>query len=221
VRIAVIEDDERVSRFVIRGLRAKGYAVASAHDGDIAAAVVEQTRPDLVILDLLLPGRSGQDVLLDLAEHHPELPVIVLSSRRDIETRLETLSSGACDYMTKPFSLEELLMRVRLRLRERPRSDAVPGDLRYGSLVLDTKSRRADVGEGAISLTDREFHLLETLMRSAGEVVSREELLSSVWGYGHDTGTNVVDVAILRLRSKIGYERITSIRSAGYLLEER
>lgn len=221
MRIAVIEDDERVSRFVTRGLRASGYAVATAADGDVASGVVERTNPDLVILDLLLPGRSGQEVLADITESHPELPVIVLSSRRDIDARLETLAGGACDYMTKPFSFQELLLRVRLRLRERPRSDAAPGDLRYGSLVLDTRSRRADVGDGPIMLTDREFHLLETLMRAPGQVVSREQLLSTVWGFGHDTGTNVVDVAVLRLRHKIGSERITAVRNAGYLLEER
>jgi DNA-binding response OmpR family regulator len=221
VRIAVIEDDERVGRFVARGLRASGYSVVTAQDGDRATAVVDEARPDLVILDLLLPGRPGPEVLAHIVETHPGMPVIVLSSRRDVETRLETLTNGACDYMTKPFSFDELLVRIRLRLRERPRPEAAPGVLRCGSLLLDPRARRADVGEGPIPLTDREFRLLEVLMRAPGEVVSREQLLSAIWGVGHDTGTNVVDVAILRLRSKVGHGRITTVRNAGYMLEDR
>ncbi len=221
MRIAVIEDDERVSRFVAQGLRASGFGVVTVLDGDSAAQVVGEALPDLVILDLRLPGKSGEVVLAEIAEAHPDMPVIVLSARRDVEVRLQTLAGGACDYITKPFSFDELLLRIRLRLRERRRTDAAPGDLRYGSLVLDMRARRVDVGGGPITLTDREFHLLEALIRRPGEVVSREQLLSAVWGYGHDTGTNVVQVTVLRLRTKIGSDRITSVRGAGYLLEER
>jgi two-component system, OmpR family, response regulator len=218
MRILVIEDEARIQSFVARGLEAEGYTVAAAADGREGLELATGARWDLVVLDLLLPGLNGLQVLRELHSSKPELPVVILSARADVQTKLRGFELGATDYLAKPFSLDELLARIRVRLR----GAATFGDehvLRGGNIVLDVARRRACVGERTADLSDREFRLLHHLLVRAGEVVSRERLLAEVWGYDFDPGSNVVDVCVRRLRQKLGPDAaIETVRHAGYRL---
>jgi two-component system copper resistance phosphate regulon response regulator CusR len=218
MRILVIEDEPRIQAFLVRGLEAEGYTVVGADSGPEGLALAVAATWDLVVLDLLLPGLSGLRVLRELHAERPELPVVILSARSDLQTRLRGFELGASDYVAKPFSLEELLARVRVQLRR-----TAPLDdehvLRAGRLVLDLARRQARIGELVTDLTDREFRLLHHLLQHAGEVLSRERLLAEVWGYDFDPGSNVVDVCVRRLRQKLGPDApIETIRHAGYRL---
>jgi two-component system, OmpR family, response regulator len=218
VRILVIEDEARIQSFLARGLEAEGYTVVAAGDGREGLELATGARWDLVVLDLLLPGLNGLQVLRELQRAKPELPVVILSARGDVQTKLRGFELGATDYVPKPFSLDELLARIRVRLR----GSAAFGDehvLRGGNIVLDVARRQARVGERTADLSDREFRLLHHLLVRAGEVVSRERLLAEVWGYDFDPGSNVVDVCVRRLRQKLGPEApIETVRNAGYRL---
>jgi two-component system copper resistance phosphate regulon response regulator CusR len=218
MRILVIEDEARIQAFLTRGLEAEGYSVVAAGDGRQGLDLATATRWDLVVLDLLLPGLNGLQILRELRRTKPELPVVILSARSDVQTKLRGFELGATDYLAKPFSLDELLARIRVRLR----GAAAFGDehvLRGGNVVLDVARRQAAVGERTADLSDREFRLLHHLLVHAGEVVSRERLLSEVWGYDFDPGSNVVEVCVRRLRQKLGPEAaIETVRSAGYRL---
>jgi len=218
MRILVIEDEARIQAFLARGLEAEGYTVVAAGDGREGLDLATRTRWDLVVLDLLLPGLNGLQVLRELQRTKPELPVVILSARGDVQTKLQGFELGATDYVAKPFSLDELLARIRARLRGAPTF----GDehvLRGGSVVLDVARRQAGVGERTADLSDREFRLLHHLLVHAGEVLSRERLLAEVWGYDFDPGSNVVDVCVRRLRQKLGPEApIETVRNAGYRL---
>ena len=218
MRILVIEDEARIQAFLTRGLEAEGYTVVAAADGREGLDLATGARWDLVVLDLLLPGLNGLQVLRELNSSKPELPVVILSARTDVQTKLRGFELGATDYVAKPFSLDELLARIRARLR----GSAPFGDehvLRGGSVVLDVARRQARVGERSSDLSDREFRLLHHLLVHAGEVVSRERLLAEVWGYDFDPGSNVVDVCVRRLRQKLGPEAaIETVRHAGYRL---
>jgi DNA-binding response OmpR family regulator len=214
-RILVIEDEARIARFISSGLAAEGYEVCTVGDGETALARLAAVDPELVILDLLLPGMDGLDVLCAIRERHPSAAVIVLSARRDVPTKIAGLRAGASDYMVKPFSFDELLERIRIHTQFRSALIDEPF-LRSADLMLDLRARTVDVGNGPIPLTDREFRILEQLVRNAGGVVSRARLLSAVWGYSHEPETNVVDVFIRRLRRKIGAECIETVRGAGY-----
>jgi DNA-binding response OmpR family regulator len=220
MRILVIEDEGRIQAFLARGLEAEGYTVVTAVDGREGLALATHGRWDLVVLDLLLPGLNGLQVLSELHREKPELPVVILSARSDVQTKLRGFDLGATDYVSKPFSLDELLARVRIRLRGP--APAAFGDehvLRGGGVVLDVARRQASVGERTADLSDREFRLLHHLLIHVGEVVSRERLLAEVWGYDFDPGSNVVDVCIRRLRQKLGPDAaIETIRHAGYRL---
>jgi DNA-binding response OmpR family regulator len=215
MRILVIEDEARIQAFLTRGLEAEGYSVVAAGDGRQGLDLATATRWDLVVLDLLLPGLNGLQILRELRRTKPELPVVILSARSDVQTKLRGFELGATDYLAKPFSLDELLARIRVRLR----GAAAFGDehvLRGGNVVLDVARRQAAVGERTADLSDREFRLLHHLLVHAGEVVSRERLLSEVWGYDFDPGSNVVEVCVRRLRQKLGPEAaIETVRSAG------
>ena len=220
MRVLVIEDEARILSFVARGLEAEGYVVGSAENGEEGLRRALAERWDLVVLDLLLPLRNGIDVLRDVHKQRPELPVLVLSARSDLPVKLLGFELGAVDYVAKPFSLDELLARVRVQLR---RSNHAVGDdgnlLRAGDLVLDLARRQARLGDVACDLSDREFRLLHVLAVHAGEVVSRERLLSDVWGYSFDPGSNVVDVCVRRLRKKlVPAEPIETVRNGGYRL---
>ena len=216
-RILIVEDEARIASFVEKGLRANGFSTAVASDGNAALALASTTEFDLLILDLGLPDKDGLDVLLDLRRSRPRLPVIILTARDTVRDTVAGLEGGADDYVTKPFRFEELLARVRARLRgESARQQTV---LQVGNAVLDIRTRRARIGDDTIELTAREFAMAEMFFRHPGQVLSREQLLSHVWGYDYDPGSNVVDVYIAYLRKKLGKERITSARGMGYRLE--
>jgi DNA-binding response OmpR family regulator len=217
LRILVIEDESRILAFLVRGLEAEGYAVDAAETGAGGLHQALREAYDLVILDLLLPGLDGLSVLRELARNRPELPVLILSARRDLATRLRGFELGARDYLAKPFSFDELVARVRVQLKQVGAADARV--LHAGTLALDIARREASIGTLVTNLSDREFRLLHHLVEHAGEVVSRERLLSEVWGYSFDPGSNVVDVCVRRLRKKLGPQApIETVRHAGYRL---
>jgi len=219
MRILLIEDETRIQSFVRRGLEAEGYGVVTADDGPDGLSLARSGEWDLVVLDLLLPGMNGLRVLHELHRERPQLPVVILSARGDLRTKLKGFELGATDYVAKPFALDELLARIRVQLRR-----AVPlGEdehvLHAGRVLLDLARRQARVGDLVTDLSDREFRLLHHLLLHAGEVISRERLLADVWGYDFDPGSNVVDVCVRRLRQKLGPDaHIETIRHAGYRL---
>jgi two-component system copper resistance phosphate regulon response regulator CusR len=216
-RILIVEDEERIASFVEKGLRANGFATSVAGDGEHALAAARTEDFDLVILDLGLPGRDGLEVLQELRGRDTGTPVIILTAREGVRDVVAGLESGADDYITKPFRFEELLARVRARLRSERAPE--PTVLRVGDCALDLRTRRVIVDGRTVELTAREFALAETLFRHPGQVLSREQLLSHVWGYDYDPGSNVVDVYIRYLRKKLGGGRITTARGMGYRLE--
>jgi two-component system, OmpR family, response regulator len=216
MRILIVEDEARIRAFLARAFTAEGYGVDVAADGHAGAERARTAEHDLVVLDLLLPGRSGLEILRELHDESPQLPVIVLSARGDLQTKLRGFELGAVDYVAKPFSLDELLARVRVALRRTQVSED-PSELRVGSLVLALAARQARFGTMTVDLSDREFHLLSFLMRHGGQVVSRQRLLAEVWGYDFDPRSNVVDVCVRRLRRRLGPEApIETVRNAGY-----
>jgi DNA-binding response OmpR family regulator len=218
MRILVIDDEPRILGFLARGLTAEGYAVDVADNGAGALRAARRHPYDLVLLDLLLPGVDGLSVLQALGHLHPSLPVVIVSARSDLPTKLRGFGLGAADYVSKPFSLEELLARVRVQLRKsRPAGDGHV--IHAGTVVLDLARREVRVGSAVVQLSDREFRVLHQLAEHAGEVLSRERLLSEVWGYHFDPGSNVVDVCIRRLRKKLGADApIETVRHVGYRL---
>ena len=218
MRILVIEDEPRILDFVSRGLEAEGFSVLGARDGQEGLRLAEALSCDLVILDLLLPRLDGLSVLRALEAKQPSLPVVIVSARSDLTTKLNGFGLGARDYLTKPFSFDELLARVRVHLR-RPDERGNGYVLQSGTLALDVARRQAKLGDRVVDLSDREFKLLRRLLECAGEVLSRERLLSEVWGYHFDPHSNVVDVCIRRLRKKLGPDSpIETVRHAGYRL---
>jgi len=219
MRILLIEDETRIQAFVRRGLEAEGYGVVTADDGPDGLSLARAGEWDLVVLDLLLPGMNGLRVLQELHREQPQLPVVILSARGDLRTKLKGFELGATDYVSKPFALDELLARIRVQLRR----TVPPGDdehvLHAGPVLLDLARRQARVGDVVTDLSDREFRLLHHLLLHVGEVISRERLLADVWGYDFDPGSNVVDVCVRRLRQKLGPDaHIETIRHAGYRL---
>lgn len=220
MRILVIEDEARILSFLSRGLEAEGLAVDACDNGRVGLERALGFRYDLVVLDLLLPELDGLSVLRELHHERPELPVLVLSARSDLQTKLRSFELGATDYMQKPFSLDELIARARAHLRHFRGID-VHSVQSSGNLVLDVARRQVRIGDLVTDLSDREFRLLDHLVRCRGEVVSRERLLSEVWGYSFDPGSNVVDVCVRRLRRKLGPDApIETVRNAGYRLAE-
>jgi DNA-binding response OmpR family regulator len=217
-RILVVDDEPRIVSFVARGLAAAGFAIDSAHDG-VRALDLMNTRPyELVVLDLLLPGIDGIDVLRRIIERKPEQRVLVLSALSDVDSKVRCLELGASDYLAKPFALTELVARVRARLRQ-PGAPPPTRTLEVGPVRLDLRRRTGDAGGGPVGLSEREFLLLEYLMRANGDTCTREELLADVWGYSFDPGSNVVDVYVGRLRSKLGSEVIETVRNVGYRID--
>lgn len=215
-RILIAEDEERIAAFVEKGLRRSGYVTRVVADGVSAYEHARGRDFDLLILDLGLPGDDGLTVLRKLRKARIALPVVILTARDSVSDIVAGLESGADDYMVKPFAFDELLARVRLRLRrEEPAENFL---LRVGDLILDLRTRRAQVGERVSDLSAREFALAEILMRNPDRVLSREQLLSQVWGFDYDPGSNIVDVYIRYLRRKIGADRVQTVRGVGYRL---
>jgi two-component system, OmpR family, response regulator len=223
VRILLVEDEQAIADFLQRGLEAEGYAVSCAADGLEGEARALSGDFDLVVLDLMLPGRPGLEVLSAVRRAQPGLPVIVLTAKGEVEDKVAGLDRGATDYLAKPFSFEELAARVRAHLR-RP-EQAEPTRLEAGDIRLDLLRRSVQREGRDVHLSAKEFELLAYLMRHAGHVVSREQILSGVWGYDHDPGTNVVGVYIAYLRRKLALpgasDPIETVRSVGYRLRDR
>jgi len=214
--ILLIEDEPRILAFLRRGLEAQGFSVDGAADGADGLRRARARRYDLVVLDLMLPQLDGLSVLRELCSSAPDVPVLILSARSDLQTKLRGFELGARDYVAKPFSLEELIARVRLQLPASAGRGEGRALARAGRLELDLAARVAMLGELVCDLTDREFRLLHLLVVHAGEIVSRERLLADVWGYHFDPGSNVVDVCVRRLRKKLGAESIETVRHVGY-----
>lgn len=217
MRILIVEDEARIREFISSGLAAVGVSAEGARTGAEAMHSSLTGRFDLVLLDLVLPGLSGLEALEHIQRERPDLPVIVVSARDDVSIKLRAFELGARDYLVKPFSLDELIARIRVHLGPgRPRLADV---LRAGRLELDVSRRRVRIGDDEVDLTDREFWLLHYFALHPGEVLSREQLLSAVWGYHFSPGSNVVDVCIRRLRRKLGPTApIETLRHAGYRL---
>jgi DNA-binding response OmpR family regulator len=218
--VLVIDDEPRIAEFVSRALTANGLSVESATDGAAGLSLARERHFDLVVLDLMMPGVSGLGVLRSLMRTQPHQRVVVLSALSDVASKVRCLELGASDYLAKPFALAELVARVWVRLRDANARDE-DGLIRAGGLTLDSHRRTADRGEGPIALTAREFLVLKHLLAHAGEICSRADLLSEVWGYSFDPGTNVVDVCIGRLRTKLGHDVIETVRHAGYQVPHR
>jgi two-component system OmpR family response regulator len=222
VRVLVVEDDPAIGAFVVKGLREAGYTVDHATDGQEGFDLARRERYDAIVLDLMLPGRDGLSVVEGLRTLNVMTPVLILTARRSVDDRVKGLQSGGDDYLTKPFAFPELLARVQALIR---RSQGTPESprLTVGDLVLDRHTRKVERQGRPIDLRPREFTLLELLMRNAGRVVSKSMILSEVWGYSFDPGSNVVDVLVFRLREKIdrGFETplIQTIRGVGYVLQ--
>jgi two-component system, OmpR family, copper resistance phosphate regulon response regulator CusR len=216
-RILIAEDEDRIASFVEKGLRANGFVTTVAGDGDSALELGRSGGFDLIVLDLGLPGRDGFTVLRLLREERVRTPVIILTARDTVGDTVAGLEGGADDYMTKPFRFEELLARVRLRLRAGENTPEVSVLVTDG-VSLDLRTRRAKVDGQTIDLTAREFLLLELFLRHPGQVLSREQILSHVWGYDFDPGSNIVDVYVRALRKKLGADWIATVRGMGYRL---
>jgi DNA-binding response OmpR family regulator len=215
-RILIVEDEPRLASFLEKGLRSNGFVTTVAKDGRTGGLMARDDDFDLLVLDLGLPDKDGTEVLRELRAAGQRMPVIILTARDDVSDKVAGLEGGADDYVTKPFRFEELLARVRARLRDERTVERTV--LRAGDIVLDLRTRRARTAGRTIDLTAREFTMLEVLIRHAGQVLSREQLLSHVWGYDYDPGSNIVDVYIGYLRRKLGSGAIETVRGMGYRL---
>lgn len=223
MRILIIEDDDRIVRFLERGLTALGYQVVAASNGDDGIALALDDAVEFMLLDLSLPGLDGGDVLVRVRRERPALPILVLTARDALDEKVRALDAGADDYMTKPFALDELLARLRALTR---RADQPLGsELQVLDLRLDLRARRAHRGDSEMELSSREYSLLEYLMRHPGQILTREQILAAVWEYDFDPQSNVVDVYIRYLRRKIDRpgepSLIRTVRGTGYSLEAR
>jgi two-component system OmpR family response regulator len=214
-RILIIEDEPKMAMIVTRGLAIAGYDVCTAATGLDGLDALHNDVFDLVILDLRLPDVDGYALLVRAAGMESHQPVLVLSAVTDVRSKVHCLELGACDYVTKPFELAELVARVKLRTRPQ-RETTTRRRLQSGRYTLDLLRRIVGDGTGSTTLSTREFLLLEYLMEREGETCSRGELLERVWGYSFDPGTNVVDVCIARLRQKLGSDCVTTVRNVGY-----
>jgi two-component system OmpR family response regulator len=222
MRVLVVEDDQAIAGFISRGLREAGFAVDTAVDGNDGLAKATAAEYDAAVVDLMLPARDGLSVVRELRANGIRTPVLILTARRSVEDRVRGLEAGADDYLIKPFAFPELLARVQALIR---RSQGTPEvtELVVGDLTLNRLTRQVARGGGTIELRPREFALLELLMRNAGRVVSKTMILSHVWGYDFDPGSNVVDVLVFRLRDKIDRDfsppLLHTVRGVGYVLK--
>jgi DNA-binding response OmpR family regulator len=217
--ILIAEDEERITSFLEKGLQAHGFSTEVATDGDKALRLARSWRFDLLILDLGLPGKSGIEVLRQLRAEGNDMPIVILTARHGLEDMVAGLNGGANDYLTKPFRFDELLARVRARLREYRAIER--HILHAGDLALDLRTQQAIVRGESVRLSPREFELARAFFLRPGEVLTRRELLQSVWGQDFDPGSNILDVYVGYVRRKLGRERIKSVRGVGYRLEVR
>jgi DNA-binding response OmpR family regulator len=223
MRVLVVEDEKKTASFIRKALQAENFAVDVTHNGHDALAAASATPFDVILLDIMLPGRDGLSVLRQLRERKNTTPVLLLSARGELNERVEGLNTGADDYLPKPFALAELVARVRALTRRSGESKSTV--LRVADLTLDTVTHQAQRAGTVIELTAREYRLLEFLLRSAGRLCGRMMILEKVWDYGFDPGTNLVDVYIRRLRGKIDADfepkLLHTVRGSGYVLQER
>jgi DNA-binding response OmpR family regulator len=217
MNVLLVEDEDRIASFVEKALQRRGFDVRRVVTGGEALGAVSAD-VDIVVLDLGLPDIDGLDVLRALRKSWASLPVVILSARGDIDDRVVGLDLGADDYVPKPFAIDELVARIRARLRPQP--DGTSTKLNVGDLELDLIAHRARLTGKIVELTSREFALLEMLMRHAGQAVPRSDLLSNVWGLDFDPRSNLVDVYIRYLRRKVGDDRIQTVRGVGYRIVE-
>jgi len=222
MRVLIVEDEKKTASFIRKALQAEGQVVDVLHEGNSVLPAVMHTPFDVVVLDVMLPGRDGLSVVRQMRQQQIKTPVLLLTARGEVSEKVEGLNAGADDYLPKPFALEELIARVRALGRRS--GDAKATTLRVGDLTLDTISRKAVRGSTPIDLAPREYLLLEFLMRSAGRICGRMSIVEKVWDYDFDPGTNLVDVYIMRLREKIdaGFELklLHTVRGIGYVLKE-
>jgi DNA-binding response OmpR family regulator len=220
MRILLVEDEEKVSRFIVRGLVAERFAVDATKDGDTGLQYATEYPYDLIILDLMLPGISGTEILRRVRLTNPTVPVLVLTAQDALTSKVENFEAGADDYLTKPFAFTELLLRVKALLRRGPVSRA--NVLRVGDLELDRLSQKVKRAGQRIELTSKEYALLEYLMVNAGRVLSRTMIIEHVWYQSFDGATNIVDVYVRHLRNKVDETHqnklIHTIRGVGYML---
>lgn len=222
-RILIAEDEPRIASFVEKGLRANGFSTAIASDAQEVLNMVLGGDFDLLLLDLGLPIKDGLTVLEELRGQGAKLPIIILTARHEVQTKVAGFEGGADDYVTKPFSFEELLVRIRVRLRS-PQQNNLNMEskmiLQLGNIILNLRTRKATIKDKEIYLPTKEFTLLETFLRHPDQVMSREQLLDHVWGYDYDPGSNIVDVYVGYLRKKLDGDRIETVRGMGYRLRK-
>jgi DNA-binding response OmpR family regulator len=223
MRVLVVEDEKKTASFIRKALQAEGFAVDVLHDGTEALSAIATTPFDVVVLDVMLPGRDGLSVVRQMREKRNAIPVLLLTARGEVSEKVEGLNAGADDYLPKPFALEELVARVRALGRRGSETKAV--NLRVGDLMLNTVTRTAHRGDKTIDLAPREYLLLEYLMRSAGRICGRMAIVEKVWDYDFDPGTNLVDVYVKRLREKVDAEfepkLLHTVRGVGYVMKEQ
>ena len=220
MRILLVEDDAMISESICASLKDASYAVDSVDNGQIVETAVRSQNYDIVLLDLGLPGKDGLMVLNLLRQSHPHLPVIILTARDDIDSRLSGLDGGADDYMIKPFDMSELLARMRVALRRR--SNQATSQLHNGPIVLDLSNYQVSIDgiEQSILLSNKEFSFLQALMLHPGQIYSRSELEDKVYGWGEEVESNAIDFLIHALRKKIGKEHIKNIRGVGWMVSK-
>jgi two-component system, OmpR family, response regulator len=214
VNVLVVQNEAQIASFIKRGLEAEGFAVRTACDGAEGLRLTSSSQFDLIILDLLLPSVSGEEVLTRMREGGSSVPVIVLTAKDAVSDRVANLEAGADDYLTKPFSFAELLARVRARLRTADQAEATA--ISHGAVTLDLHAKEVRIDGRSVELTAREFALLETFMHHRGEVLSQPQLLDQVWGYDHEPSSNVVEVYVAYLRKKLRPDVVETVRGMGY-----
>lgn len=222
MRVLVVEDEKKTASFVKKALQAEGFAVDASHNGDEGFVLAQATPYDVIVLDIMLPGRDGLSVLRLLRERRSTVPVLLLSARGEVDERIAGLNAGADDYLPKPFALGELVARVRALMRRHSAENVV---LQLADLTVDTVKREVKRGDKPIELSAREYRLLEFLLRSQGRVCGRMQILEKVWDYDFDPGTNLVDVYVRRVRDKIdaGFSQplVHTVRGVGYVMKEQ
>jgi two-component system alkaline phosphatase synthesis response regulator PhoP len=223
-RILVVEDDRSLREGVAMNLRLQGYEVVTAADGDVGMELAFSSRPDLIVLDIMMPGWSGLDILEELRRRDEEVPVLMLSARNKTPDKVTGLNLGADDYLSKPFDLPELIARIEAMLRRRRSEAAHEPPLTFGAVAIDRGARRVQVGRKAVKLSAREFDLLCLLAASPGQVFTRELILEKVWGWDYEGTARTVDNFVARLRKKLGALRrpckhIQTVPRVGYKLE--